>query len=141
MLRFQELLNSSELVNIKCALLRTPGPVCTFLASTNSGPRQLRKISREIYDEACYSLQADNLADVVHLTTMPGTGRTTTILVKKSPDLVRDILQANPDLCSMDVYQQKYTSPLPLKITDFIRRKLVAHGCITEEQAKFVKKD
>ena len=127
-------LASISLQNIKSALLKSPGPICTFYASAQSGPRQLRKMSLETYNQACESLQMDNLVSVVALKRRRGF---LDILVKKPPQEVFPILQANPGLCSAEVYWREYCSAVPIKITRDTRRRLVALGHVSEKQVEY----
>ena len=94
-------------------------------------------MSKEIYDQACQSLEADNLATVVDLGKSRQGGAKLTALVKKPPHEVVDILRANPGLCSIEMYRMEYNSVLPIKVNSMIRRKLVALGYVTEKQVEY----
>ena len=76
------------------------------------------------------------MADVVDLETLPDSDTTTTVLVKKDVYKVENILQDKPNLCHVN--KEKYTSPLPVAITSFVRKQLFGQGYLTQNQAKFV---
>ena len=127
-------LNAKELQNIKACLLKTPGPVSTYVACRDSGPRQLRKLPKEVYEYACYSLESDDLAEVISVVV---TGRMVMVLIKKPPDEVEDILQMNPDLCTVEEYSKKFKLLPPVNIKKTIRRELIARGYVTEAQMAY----
>ena len=115
------------------------GPFSTYMACKSSGPRLLRKLTEEHYQRACYSLKMDNLEDLVNVVTLRK--KTTLVFIKKSPDEVAEILKAYPDLCSINVYRQKYWSPLPWNVTKNVRRSIFEQGFVTEKQVEYPKTD
>ena len=81
----------------------------------------------------------DNLVDLVNVVTLRK--KTTLVFIKKSPDEVAEILKAYPDLCSINVYRQKYWSSLPWNVTKNVRRSIFEQGFVTEKQVEYPKTD
>ena len=123
---------------LKSALLKTPGPICTYSSFTQSGPQNLRTISKQDFLQAVLSLESNNLIDIVNMSSPSGELRP--VLVKKQPQAVQHILMDNPALCSMDVYTKRFNFPVPVKVINSIRKKLVELGYVTQQQVEYVNK-
>ena len=98
------------------AILQTSGPV-TIHAVICRNYKFLSKSTADQFMEAAHELQSLNLGSVVAM------GRSC-VFIKRPPDEVMIILDANPDLCSRDFYRSRYNKPLSKSVPLGIRHQL-----------------
>ena len=111
------------------AILQTNGPVSTHNAAGRVRPF-LKCLTSSEFSEAGKELEAANLGVMVSLGLA---GRGANIFVKKHPDEAFFGLQANPDLCSLEFYKEKYYRPPPACITWKQRAALVTRKFVSEK--------
>ena len=104
------------------ALLKTNGPILTPVVVKNNWTF-LHKMTTDQFTEAAVALQAINLGVLVDIN-QGKTHRTNYVFVKKQPSEVQMALAANPDLCSIDYYEQRYKKPISKAVTLKARYKI-----------------
>ena len=55
------------------------------------------------------------------------------VFIKKEPDEVAYILSANPDLCQLDKFRNRYHQPPSKTISLVLKAKLVTHKLVSEK--------
>ena len=109
--------------NVQAAILQAPGAVTTF-AVVICNNRFLRKkefkFSVAHFVDAATTLQEMGLGSVV------GAGKSggLKVFIKKPVSEVKDILIANPGLCSPEYYEKRYKHPLSKTVSLSVRSQL-----------------
>ena len=112
------------------AILQTIGPVSNCRAIRGNW-HCLKSATAKQFDAA--GLELENLG-FGRLVSMGCTNHSQRIFVKKTPEEARLALEANPDLCRIDVYNSRFHRPASKKINLKTRAKLVAMGVVSETQ-------
>ena len=107
------------------AILQTAGQYSTGRA-VKCNWRFLRMLTSSQYKAAAQELQALNIGSFIAL--HQAKGKPTPVFVKKPPEEVWAILEANRDLCPADYYRMRYLQPLSTYIPASVREKLVQMG-------------
>ena len=116
--------------NIMAAILKTASPVVAH-RSVNARWAFLSMLSSKQFIEAADQLVQEHFGT---LKSLPGDGvRTTQIFIKTHPDSVREAIAANPDLCTLEEYTQKYNRPLPKVIKGNKREKIISMGLVADD--------
>ena len=115
---------------IMVAILQTIGPVSNCRAIRGNW-RCLKAATTKQFDAA--ALELENLG-FGRLVPMSPTNHSQRVFVKKNPKEAQPALEANPDLCRIDVYSSRYHRPATKKINLNTRAKLVAMGVVSETQ-------
>ena len=116
------------------SILLTTGPVSNHKAFLNAGPLHLRKLKKELYDQAARKLEAAGLGRFI--TVITSTAGPKEVFVKKAPDQACRVALESSGLCMMEEYIERYHGHLPRRLTMSCRQKLVALGYLTEEQIR-----
>ena len=118
------------------AILHTNGPVSTHNAAGRVRPF-LSCLTSSQFLKAGRELEAANLGSMVNLSQ---SGRAAVVFVKKVPEEAVPGLLANPDLCTPELYAEKYFRPTPACITWKHRASLVSMGYVSEKHFMGTKK-
>ncbi len=113
--------------NIMKAILQTAGPVSTH-QTVKQNWRFLRMLSVKQFLSACYELETINMGNVVSFE-----HSRIKIFVKRPPDEVQAMLEANTFLSTPEIYAQRFNRPSPKCITLDLQAALVNMGCVAEE--------
>ncbi|XP_072015216.1 uncharacterized protein [Amphiura filiformis] len=113
--------------NIMKAILQTAGPVSTH-QTVKQNWRFLRMLSVKQFLSACSELEMINMGNVVSLEHSK-----IKIFVKRPPDEMQYLLEANPFLSTTEIYAYRFNRPSPKCITLDIQAALVNMGCVAEE--------
>ena len=107
------------------AILKTASPVVAH-RSVNARWPFLSMLSSKQFVDAADQLMKEHFGT---LQSLPGDGtRAAQIFVKTHPDSVHEAIAANPDLCTLEEYTNKYTRPLPKVIKGNKREKIISMG-------------
>ena len=117
--------------NIMTAILQTPGPVSTH-QTINKYWKFLRCSTVKQFLAAAGELQTMNLGSMVPVTVGKG-ARPTIVFVKRLPVDACRILQSNLDICSPQLYTDKFNGNIPKCITLRMRSYLVSNGFVSEK--------
>ena len=109
------------------AILLTAGPINTHEAFMKCGPDWLRHVTKTPYLTAARRLES---LDLVHLVRRGV--NLNVVVVKKTPDEVEGILEANC-ICSSVEYRRMFEEPLPDAISDSIKHQMVVDGYLHEK--------
>ncbi|XP_072015234.1 uncharacterized protein [Amphiura filiformis] len=120
---------NAPMPSVKTAILLTPGPVSTFSAFSYSGPRSLRKISKQQYMEAAMQLQEECLGTTVTL--KKGSCPSAVCFIKKPPAEAKEFLEIT-GYSSLDKYTERFIRPVPPSIKNRVWDKLVMLGYFIE---------
>ena len=112
-------------------MLNTTGPVCN--RDTTRSNKLLRSLKSAQFVEAATELERLHLGKLVTLAANQGKGYASYVFVKKSPDEAAQVLSANPDLCSLDVYSERYNKPPSKSIGFILRARLVAMKLVPKQ--------
>ena len=112
--------------NIMKAILQTAGPVSTH-QTVKQNWRFLRMLSVKQFLSACNDLQALNMGTLVSL--QQGKRK---IFVKRPPDEVQEMLDMNPFLSTLEVYEYRFNRPSPKCISLEVQAALVSMGYVVE---------
>ncbi|XP_072015855.1 uncharacterized protein [Amphiura filiformis] len=111
---------------LKTAILLTAGPVGSYSAFIQSGPRNLKTtVTRHQYIDATEQLAKLQLGS--NLSNDKPYGRAQVWFVKKPPEQITEILQAHEELCHIRDYGERYSLPLPknVNISEEIKQELI----------------
>ncbi len=128
---------SQQLITVRSimsGILLTAGPISTHSAFTRLGPNQLRCCTKEQYMQAARALQIANLGQLV---TLQNISRLSSVFLKRPPEEVIPILSMNPDLCTANIYEQRFNLPVPSCINKKVPEKLVEMGYLLETKSYF----
>ena len=103
-------------------ILKSAGPVCVYDSARSS--KLLRSLKSAQYHEAATKLEQLHLGRVMPF--KQRRGATMQVFLKRSPDEAAQVLSANPHLCSLDVYSERYNKPPSKSIGFQLRARLVA---------------
>ena len=106
------------------AILQTSGPVSTHNATGRVRPF-LNCVTTSQFDKAGRELEVAGFGKLVNMRT--------NVFVKTPPEEAIGSLMANPDLCSAEIYQEKYYRASPACITWKHRAMLVSMGLVPEK--------
>ena len=125
--------------DIMSAILQTAGPVATHFTVLTASPNFIlgsTYITKEQFVVAASALQDLNLGSLV--TVRHVHGRPSVNFVKKSPADAKEFLEleANTDLCSPVLYEEKYKASTPACVPQGTRDKLISLGLVTEDDFK-----
>ena len=112
------------------AILQTIGPVSNCRA-IRSNWQCLKAATTKQFDAAGLELEKLGFGRLVAMSCSNHSQR---IFVKKNPEEAQLALEANPDLCRIDVYSSRFHRPATKKINLKTRAKLVAMGVVSETQ-------
>ena len=112
------------------AILQTVGPVSTTIA-IRANWKFLKCTTAQQFSSAANELEKIGFGQVVSLS---GTSRSQQVFVKKHPGEAQAVLEANPDLCSPDVYATRFNRQASKTISWNVRSKLVQMGLVSQKQ-------
>ena len=113
------------------ALLEIKGPIvtpavvksnCTFLHMMTTG--QFMKAAQELHDLGLGTLVSVKTAK---------TGQPSKVFVKKAPEDVQVLLEANPDLCNGEYYAVRYNQPVSKSINLGVRFRVAEMGLLPKK--------
>ena len=113
--------------DVMAAILLIKGPVVTDKAIKRYGPAFLRHSTVKQFIRAATSLQDAGLGFLMKLP------RGTEVFVKKFPNEVQQVLNANPDLCAWEDYSSRFFLQPPGCITPAFCQKLIDLGVATRQ--------
>ena len=113
------------------AILLTPGPVTTSRA-TKATKFCLRFSTTEQFVEAAEELEKADFGRLLVFTRWKG-GVPLHVFLKKPPAELEEVLRANPELCSFDLYAKRYGKGSPKAIGLPLRAKLVKMNLVSED--------
>ncbi|XP_028408491.1 uncharacterized protein LOC114540209 [Dendronephthya gigantea] len=116
--------------NIKSGILIFPGPVVTYRAFVQSGPRLTRGISNEEFVNATEQLKED-YGHTINVR-VARSSKTASLFVKKAPNQFEE--WPSEILCKREEYENSYHRPCHKAISPSIRRLLRQQNILTEEQ-------
>ena len=120
--------------HVMAAILLTTGPICTYTSFVNTGPKHLRKIKKEMYDQAAQNLHEASVGQFMTISSLSAGLKE--VFIKRTPNNeLREFLE-QLNLCSMEEYTTRFHLHLPRRITRSYREKLVELGYLTLEQIK-----
>ncbi len=114
---------------LKTAILLTAGPIGSYSAFIQSGPRNLKTtVTRHQYIDATEQLVSLGLG--TNLSNDKPYGRAQVWFVKKTPDQVKEILESHVgsgELCRFQDYDDRYSLPLPknVNISEEVKQELI----------------
>ena len=111
--------------DVMAGILNATGPVCTREAAKNTS-EVLRFLKAAQFVEAAAELERRQLGQLVTLSANQGKGHASYVFIKKSPDEAAQVLSANSELCSLDVYSARYNKPPSKSIGFQLRARLVS---------------
>ena len=112
-------------------ILLMKGPVCTYNAVHTNGPVAVRRSVKSQFMRAAGALHAANLGYLIKIHTSYNS--VNDVFVKKLPSEMKDLLEANEDLCSLHEYTARFYMPTPACITQRLRDALVKENLVQEE--------
>lgn len=104
-------------------ILQTTGPVSTHRVVRLSW-KFLRLLTSKQFQTICQELEKLDLGTVVFMHRRSSQA----VFVKRLPDDARVVLQANPDLCSVEHYTARYYEPASKMLSQSVKEELVAQG-------------
>ena len=125
---------------LKTAILLTAGPVGSYSAFLQGGPRSLKsKITRHQYINATQELENIHLG--TNFESSNPAGRPQRCFVKKPPEEATEVLAMNPDLCSIAKYRERYALPMPksVKLSQAITQQILSGGYVNSQKQLFGK--
>ncbi len=125
--------------DIMSAILQTTGPVATHFTVLTASPNFIlgsTYITKEQFVAAASALQDLNLGSLVTVRHIHG--RPSMNFVKKPPDEIKEQLEleANADLCSPSLYEEKFKAATPACVPQGTRDKLISLGLVSKEDFK-----
>ena len=119
---------------IMAAILLSAGPVSNYRSFIDGGPKHLRKITKETFDEAAQELHKASMGQFIAMLG-PSAGLKE-VFVKKAPNEECKILLEQTTLCSMVEYMSRYQQPPPRRIARIYLEQLVEMGFLLPEQIR-----
>ncbi len=92
-------------------------------------------LSAKQFGAIANELQEANMGRVVTLQ-MKAHSRQFLVFIKKPPEEMADVLTANPDLCSLEHYTNKYNSPVSKSVSLGVRHQLASMGIVPAKLLK-----
>ena len=117
--------------NIMAAIVRSMGPVSTHQVIKH-GWRFLRMITLEQFLVCAQALEAANLGTILNHN--PNRNKPVYFFIKKAPSAVIQELLDNPDLCTPDLYAERFCLPTPNLVSATMRIQIAATGLVRMEQ-------
>ncbi len=114
------------------AILQSVGPVTGHRVIARNY-KFLRLLTVKQFLMAANDLQAADMGMLVTIDSGKGHGRTQ-LFVKKPPEEMEPYLDANPNLCSVEYYRERYYKPVSKSITLIERHYLSKMGAVTASQ-------
>ena len=114
-------------IEIQQQILRLPGPIVSLRSFLSLAPQKFRKVNGDEFRKAIDGLEG--YYGKQYKLKIRGQGKKSHIFVKKIPEEV-----VHFDLCSPEVYGERYRRPTTRFIGDGVKRQLVAQGILTEQQ-------
>ena len=110
-------------------ILHVPGPIAVHLAVKNLSPAFNVGVNKAKFLSAASNLEAANFGSLVVLDDISAS---THVFIKKEPSTIQYLLQSqeNQDLCSIEEYHQRYTSPCPSTVKQTIEDKVKERGLV-----------
>ncbi len=119
------------------AILAIGGPVSTAnTVKDNLRNRNYDRVTNELFVEAANQLKDMGLGYLVACKN--GSGRLVDVFIKKPPEEVVDVLEANSGLCDPTVYATTFASQTPVRLmrSSQLMENLMASGLVAEEHLK-----
>ena len=122
------LLQSSTLSrrNIMAAILQTAGKIVKHKMLVSNW-KFLNMLTAKQFLTAASDLQEIGLGSLASLQTV---GRPTIVFIKKVPSEAEEVLDSNPDLCTVRYYATRFSMPNSKYISVTLQDKLVASGLV-----------
>ncbi|XP_072020291.1 uncharacterized protein [Amphiura filiformis] len=114
---------------VMSGILLAMGPITTHSSFVRQGPTSLRWINKEQFVTAAKQLEAVHLGS--YDSTIAGG-----VFFKKSPSDALTMLQAHPDLASIDEYLVRYALRVPASVGPKVKEMLISQGRLLETQFK-----
>ncbi len=118
------------MANVKSGILVFPGPVVTYRAFVQSGPRLTRGISNQEFINATEQLKIE-YGHTMNVR-VARSSKSTHIFVKKTPSQFAE--WPSGVLCTRSDFENNYNRPCHKAISASIRRLLLNQNLLTEEQ-------
>ena len=112
------------------AILKTKGPVSNHKVLVCSW-KFLRLLTANQYFAACKELEAANIGTVKSLQYGAYASQ---LFFKQRPEVARQGLEENPDLCSLDYYIQRYEMPVSSILSGKVRSQLATMGFLMQDK-------
>ena len=112
-------------------ILLTKGPVCTYNAVHTNGPVAVRRSVKSQFMRAAGALHAANLGYLIKI--HASWNSVNDVFVKKLPSEMKDLLEANEDLCTLQEYTTRFYMPAPACISQRLRDALVREKLVKKE--------
>ena len=117
------------MVNVKSGILGFPGPVVSYRAFIQSGPRLTRGISNEEFVKATEELRV-HYGQTMNVR-VARASKPTHIFIKKAPSQFEE--WPSQDLCTRSDYESSYNRSCHKAISPSVRRLLLSQNLITQE--------
>ena len=111
------------------AILKTASPVVAH-RTVNARWPFLSMLSSKQFVEAADQLVQKHFGTLQNL---QGMGRPAQIFIKTHPDSVHEAIAANPDICTLEEYTERYDRPLPKVIKGSKREKIISMGLAKDD--------
>ncbi|XP_072015285.1 uncharacterized protein [Amphiura filiformis] len=125
------------IIKIMKAILAIGGPVATAnTVKDNLRNRNYDRVTNDLFVDAANQLKDMGLGYLVACKN--GSGRLVDVFIKKPPEEVVDILEANSGLCDPSVYATTFASQTPVRLmrSSQLMDNLIASGLVSEEHLK-----